>query len=128
MDASVELAALTTAQSTHGVLTSRQLVELGVAEAAIRRRVRSGAWVRMQPAVYLMEPHRVRQIPTIARAALLAGPEGAVTSHLLAGHLYGLDGLPDLVRAELTASASSGRHATEQLVVHRTAEAEVMKG
>ena len=127
MDSSIGQVALEAALRTHGVLTSRQLIELGVAEAAIRRRVRSGAWVRMQPAVYLVEPHRLRQVPTIACAALLAGPQGAVTSHLLAAYLYGLDGLPDLVRAELTAPITSGRHATPQLVVHRTAQVEVSR-
>jgi very-short-patch-repair endonuclease len=125
MDAPTDQTALDSAHATNGVLTSRQLLELGVAEATIRRRVRSGAWVRIQPAVYLVEPKRILEVPTIARAALLAGPKGAVASHLLAGHLYGLDGLPDLVRAELTAPIASGRHNAERLIVHRTAAVDI---
>lgn len=82
-------------------------------------------WLRLQPAVYLVEPHRRHEVRTIARAALLAGPDGAVTRHLLAAHLYGLAGAPDLVRAELAAPAASGRHSTEQLIVHRTAAVEL---
>ena len=63
-------------------------------------------------------------VRTSARAGLIAGPKGAITSHLLAGHLHRLQGLPELVRPALTVAEGVGGYSTAGLIVHRTATLE----
>jgi len=70
------------AAEQHGVVTHRQLVELGLSPAAIGRRWQSGRMKRMHRGVYLVvsiAPERATEM-----AAVLVGGPGAVLSHLSA--------------------------------------------
>ena len=62
--------------------------------------------------------------PDRARAALTAAPITAVASHLLAGHLHGLAGLPALTTPELTAPQPESRRIIRGLVLHTSRQVE----
>lgn len=72
----------------HGVITRRQLVELGVSAAAIGRRLKSGRLRAVHRGIYTVGPI----VPEWAAemAAVLAGGPGAVLSHTNALRLWGL--------------------------------------
>jgi hypothetical protein len=114
-----EAAARRRASGQEGVLTWAELKDLGVPHHLVRRRVEAGAWARLHREVYVLRDLVRDPVRTSARAALIAGPDGAVTSHLLAGHLHRLQGLPALVRPELTVAQAIGGYSNAGLVVHR---------
>ncbi|MDX6208036.1 MAG: hypothetical protein QOE24_427 [Frankiales bacterium] len=119
-----EAAARRRASGQEGVLTWAELRALGVPHHLVRRRVEVGAWKRLHREVYVLRDLVRDPVRTSARAALIAGPDGAITSHLLAGHLHRLQGLPELVYPELTVAQAIGGYSTAGLVVHRTATLE----
>jgi very-short-patch-repair endonuclease/uncharacterized protein YjiS (DUF1127 family) len=114
------------ARATDGVVTARQLADLGVSRDLVRHRISQRVWTRRHRGVFVIERAVTDPIRTAARAALLAGPSGAVVSHLLAAHLYRLSGLPDRGVPELTAPLSVGRRSTAGLLVHRSAALEAV--
>jgi hypothetical protein len=119
-----EAAARRRAADQDGVLTWAELTGLGVPHHLVRRRVEGGAWARLHREVYVLRDLVRDPVRTSARAALIAGPDGAIASHLLAGHLHRLQGLPALVHPELTVAQAIGGYSTAGLVVHRTATLE----
>ncbi|MEN3281949.1 MAG: hypothetical protein V7607_3089 [Solirubrobacteraceae bacterium] len=81
------LAALAT--RSHGVVTRRQLVAVGVSEDEIDHRLATGALLREHRGVYRVG-HRAPSIEARYLAAVLACGNGALLSGRAAGHLWGL--------------------------------------
>jgi hypothetical protein len=114
-----EVTARREAVTNDGVITWAQLHALGVTHSLARRRVHAGSWTRPHREVYVIRDLVRDQVRTSARAAMTAGPDGALASHLLAGHLHRLQGLPTLVVPELVVAKAIGGYSTSGLVVHR---------
>lgn len=74
----------------HGIITRRQLVELGLTGAAIDHRLRAGFLFGVHRGVYAIG-HRPPSPHARAMAAVLACGSGAVLSHRSASALWGLD-------------------------------------
>src|ERR671922_3110203 len=77
------------ADSAHGVVTRRELLDAGVTRREIARRLRSGALRREYPGVYRVG-HRAPSVEARYMAAVKACGEGAVLSGLAAAYLLGL--------------------------------------
>jgi very-short-patch-repair endonuclease len=76
------------AAEQHGVVTRRQLLELGLSPAAVGRRLKSGRLRQVHRGVYLVgsiAPERATEM-----AAVLAGGPGAILSHLSALSILGM--------------------------------------
>ncbi len=99
------------------VATTAQLVAWGISHDTVERRVRSGHWQRLHPAVIALQsgPVTWRQR---ARAALLYCGAGAALSHASAAYLHGV--LPSPGRQIHVAVPHSRKvRAQPGLVVHR---------
>ena len=102
----------------HGVVSIRQLHELGFDDDAIRRRGQSGRLHRLYRGVYAVG-HTV--IPREGRwlaAVLACGPE-ATLSHRSAAALLGIRPAA-AVRADVTVPHTSGVRSSSAIVVHRS--------
>lgn len=119
-----ERAARRVALSQDGVVTWAQLHGVELSHSLARRRVAAAAWARPHREVYLVLDLVRDPVRSVARAALIAGPDGALASHLLAGHLHRLQGLPRLIVPELVVAREVGGYTNPGLVVHRTATLE----
>lgn len=103
--------------SQHGVLTTGQLLELGVSEGALRRRVEAGRLHRIHRAVYAVGT------PSLTRdgrfmAAVLAAGDGGALSHGSAAWLWDIrDGL--LSPIDVTIPNTNGRKPRPGLRIHR---------
>lgn len=91
VDRRIQVAEIAAAQ--HGVITTKQALELGLSTSAIFRLVSSGTWLTVFPGT-----HRLCEVPptweqSMAAACLWGGP-GSVASHRAAVRLHGL-GLDD---------------------------------
>lgn len=106
--------------STDAVLTHRALRGLGVTKAALAHAVRTGVLAHPHREVYVLRDQVADPIMTMARAALTAGPEGAALSHLLAGQVYRLEGLPTPSVADLTVRHDVGHRAIKGIALHRS--------
>jgi predicted transcriptional regulator of viral defense system/very-short-patch-repair endonuclease len=84
----VEKEVLTIAAEQHGVMTRKQLLELGLSPAAIWRRMRSGYLRPVHRGVYLVGP--ITPARATEMAAVFAGGPKAVLSHLSALHVLGM--------------------------------------
>jgi len=73
----------------HGVVSRRQLLEIGLSSDAIRGRLRAGRLQPLHRAVYAVG-HRPRTREARWMAAVLAGDGGAVLSHRQAGAHWGI--------------------------------------
>jgi hypothetical protein len=99
----------------YGVVTRRQLLEHGVGEGAIARRIRRGWLHRLHPGVYSVG-HAVL-VPNGRRlAAVLACGQGAAVSHGDAAAVHGLQAAG--TRRHVTVTRN-GPHSRGDLVVHR---------
>lgn len=81
------------AAAQYGVIARFQLLELGVSDAFIRTRLRSGEWVRLAPGVYGYRGHRDTWERRVWIAYLAAGEKAAV-SHQTAAASFRVDGFP----------------------------------
>jgi hypothetical protein len=77
------------AESAHGVVTRRQLLDAGVTRAEIEHRIRIGALLREHRGVFRVG-HRAPSIEARYLAAVMACGDGAVLSGRAAGYLLGL--------------------------------------
>lgn len=106
-----------TAIRQDAVATTAQLITWGISRDAVERRVRSGHWQRLYPAVIALQsgPVTWRQR---ARAALLYCGRGAALSHSSAAYVHGA--LPSPGR-QIHVTVPHGRRVRAQpgLVVHR---------
>jgi hypothetical protein len=81
------------AAQQYGVFARFQLVELGVHDSLIKRRVSSGMWVRLAPGVYGLPGHRDTWDQRLWVVYLAAG-EAAAVSHDSAAAVSAMDGFP----------------------------------
>lgn len=82
-----------------GLITRGQAAGCGLSTAAVRRRVRSGAWSEVRPGVYLVAGHRLTDEVRVRAAALWGGPACLVSGPAAAywhGFTPGLAGLPEI--------------------------------
>lgn len=100
----------------HGVLSRRQLLELGFSRRAIEHRLDSGRLHRVRPGIYAVGRPSLSQHGRWMAAVLAAG-EGAVLSHSSAAALWRIGFEPRAV-IELSASSSSDRR-RPGLRIHR---------
>ncbi len=77
------------AAQQHGVVSARQLRELGIAAHVVRHRVRTRHLIPCHRGVYAVG-HRRLSRAGVSMAAVLAGGPGAVLSHRAAALLWGL--------------------------------------
>lgn len=75
----------------HGLVTKRQVLDLGATRSVVRRRVARGRWAHVDRGVFqIVGTARTWQSDLLA--CVLAAGDGAVASHRSAGALWGLDG------------------------------------
>ncbi len=106
--------------SRDAVLTHQALRELGVTRTALAHAVKTGILSHPHREVYVLANQVVDAARTRARAALTAGPDGAVVSHLLATQVYRLEGLPPPAVADLTVHHDVGHRVIKGIVQHRS--------
>lgn len=94
-----------------------QLLDDGVHEDSIERRVKAGRWIRVQAGVYQVD-HRPSSWEDDLMAATLAAGPGAFASHRAALVLWGLDGMSS-APVEITVPHSHNP-VPEETVLHRT--------
>ncbi len=111
------------AAAQHGIITNRQLRELGLDPRTIRRRVRRGSLRPVHRGVYAVG-HEV--LPPLGRemAAVLACGEGAFLSHHSAAAIWGFRPATATVDIDVTIT---GAHcgAKQSVRLHRTTHPEV---
>ena len=71
------------------MLALQQAVSSGMWAATVHRRVRTGLWKRLYPAVYLVGGHRLTDKARVRVAWLLAGEQAAVSGQA-AAYWHGL--------------------------------------
>jgi hypothetical protein len=106
--------------SHDAVLTYQELRGLGVTKAALAHAVKTGVLAHPHREVYVLNDQVVDPMRSMARAALTAGPDGAVVSHLLAAQVYRLDGLPAPTVADLTVRHDVGHRVIRGIALHRS--------
>jgi hypothetical protein len=79
------------ARRQHALITNRQAVEAGASRGFIRHRLETGRWWRVYPGVYALAGAPVTWELKV-HAGVLAGGDGTLASHRVAGVLWGLDG------------------------------------
>lgn len=100
-----------------GIITRGRLRSLGLTDAAIDHRVRSGRLHRRYRGVYLVgHPHCCGHAHRWA--ALLACGPGAVLSHRSAAALWGM--LPEPANVHVTVPTDAGRAARQGIRIHRS--------
>jgi predicted transcriptional regulator of viral defense system/very-short-patch-repair endonuclease len=109
-----EIRALAAGQ--HGVVTRRQLLELGLSAAAVGRHVKAGRLRPLHAGVYLVGP--IESERAVEMAAVLAGGPSATLSHTSAVRLYQLLRLEPLRPVHVSVSGS-GRGRRHGIVFHR---------
>jgi very-short-patch-repair endonuclease len=121
------IAGLATRQ--HGVVTSGQLIAIGISTSAITDRVNAGRLHRLHRGVYAVGHRRLSEKGKWM-AAVLASGEGAVLSHLSAAELWGIrrrsrrlsggagSGGADPVHVSVPGTA--GKRRRDGIVLHRT--------
>jgi very-short-patch-repair endonuclease len=108
----------TIAERQHGIATVEQLREMGLDEAAVRRRVASGRLHRLHRGVYAVG-HRSLSWRGRWLAAVLASGDGAVLSHASAAALW------EFLRplrgpVHVTVAATARRKPRAGIVAHRS--------
>jgi very-short-patch-repair endonuclease len=80
---------LALAGTQHGVVTRKQLLEMGVSEKAIEHRLRRGRLHAVHRGVYAVGRPQLTRLGTLMAAVLSCGPSAAL-SHEQAGEVYGI--------------------------------------
>jgi very-short-patch-repair endonuclease len=107
------------AEHQHGVATRRQLVEIGLSDDGIGRRVKDGRLWRVHTGVYAVGRPSLTLHGRFSAAVLSCGP-GAALSHIAAGVLQGV--LKERgPRIDLTVPGSGGRRRRGAVIIHRAA-------
>jgi very-short-patch-repair endonuclease len=105
------------AERQHGVVTRAQLIEIGLSDQAIGRRVEDGQLWRVHRGVYAVGRPTLTLHGRFSAAVLSCGP-GAALSHLAAGVLLGLLGERG-PRIDVTVPGSGGRRRRGAVIIHR---------
>jgi very-short-patch-repair endonuclease len=117
--ASVDSQIADVARNQHGIVTTAQLVEVGLKTSAISKRVRSGRLHRLHQGVYAVGHEGLSEEARWMAAVLACGP-GAALSHGAAavhwGLLRPLEGLIDI-----TVPTQNGRKRRRGIRIHRCA-------
>jgi len=100
-----------------GLVTREELLRVGLSGDQIKRRLRAGLLLRMQPGVYAV-PGAPSTFEQRVTAACLAGGPGAAVSHRSAARVWGLRGA-NTQRTEITAPGTSQPRLVGA-VVHRS--------
>jgi predicted transcriptional regulator of viral defense system len=98
----------------HGVVSRGQLLDAGVSDKAMERRLESGHLVRLHRGVYAVGHAQLRPEGRWLAAVLAAGPEAAL-SHRSAAALHGIREVSGALDVTTTR-----RVAVRGVVVHRT--------
>src|SRR5262245_37687157 len=105
-----------TMASQYGLITRNQARQLGMTERMVDRRVASGRWRTVHPAVYRSAESPVAIEQGLLAAVLASGPAAAI-SHRSAAVLHGTRRFSAHV---IEVSATGGRHPRlDGVVVHR---------
>lgn len=114
---SIDAAVAALAARQHGVVSNRQVIDLGGSSTLIDRRLRSGHWFRQMHGVYRIGGAPITYELRVMAAVLSLG-EGTLASHRTGARLRGL--LPaatDMIEL----SVPRNRHATRPgVIVHRS--------
>lgn len=105
------------AASQHGVVTTAQLVALGLSRAAISKRAKSGRLHRLHQGVYAVG-YADAGDETRWMAAVLACGDGAVLSHAAAAALWELLAAPE-GRIDVSVPTQAGRKRRRGIRIHR---------
>lgn len=92
MYASPDAAIEALARTQHGAFSRAQAIDARMSTEQVKRRLRSGRWLRVAPAVYVLPGWAVTYRQRVMVACLHAGP-GAFASHRCAALLRGADGI-----------------------------------
>ena len=107
------------AERQHGVITRKQLSELGLGKGAIDARIRAERLHRVHQGVYAVGRPSLTLHGRFIAAVLSCGP-GAALSHIAAGILLAL--LPERgARIDVTVPGSGGRRRRKAVIIHRAA-------
>jgi very-short-patch-repair endonuclease len=107
------------ADRQHGVVTRRQLSELGLGKSAIDARIRAGWLHRIHQGVYAVGRPTLTTKGRFLAAVVSCGP-GAALSHLSAAILWAL--LPERgPRIDVTVPRGGQRRRRKALIIHRSA-------
>src|SRR5687768_3919757 len=88
-DAARHLSVARMAARQHGVVTTRQMLDIGFTPATIRHRARTGRLHRMHQGVYAVGHIALPSLARESAAVLACGPD-AVLSHRSAAAIWGL--------------------------------------
>jgi Transcriptional regulator, AbiEi antitoxin len=103
----------------HGLLLRSQVLDLGLTDAMIDYRIRSGRWARVCPGLYRLAGVAVSWRQRALAACLVAG-EGSVVSHRSAAVLWGISGFRP---GPIEITVPNGHTARSPLArVHRAAD------
>jgi hypothetical protein len=112
--------AIAVLREQHGVISRQQALSLGLAEHAVRRNLRIGAWEKIHPGVYRDAVVGPSWAATNVASCLYLG---GLTSHRAAARLQGIDGF-DGVDPEI--SVEHGHHAQiEGVAIHQSIQLEL---
>lgn len=103
------------AECQQGVIHRYQALEAGLNDRQIERRVERGEWIELHPDTYRLAGAPVTRMMTIMAGYVWA--RDCFISHVTAGELWELDGLPSQEEVELTAYV--GKRAPKGVIVHR---------
>lgn len=99
-----------------GAFSFAQALEHGFPRSTIGRRIRSGAWTRVHPGVYVVAGGQATRARDLWAAWLAAGP-GAVISHESAALLHGAERLP--LRPITLTNPHGAHHRLAEVFVHQ---------
>ncbi len=111
------------AERQHGVISARQLAEVGLSRATVVRRVEDGRLYRVHRGVYAVGHPGISQCGRWMAAVLACG-DGAAISHRSAGELWGLLPLANGLVA-VSVRGGGGRARRPDIRVHRRASLRV---
>jgi Transcriptional regulator, AbiEi antitoxin len=103
----------------HDLATRRQVLEGGINDMTVYRRIRAGTWQRVLPGIYLVTPGTLTMEQRRIAAALFAGPDCQLTG-LNVLHWYGFNYAPATDRVHILVPHEVRCRSTGFLVVQRT--------
>jgi very-short-patch-repair endonuclease len=117
--ASVDRSVAQAATQTAGILTTRELVKLGMSRRALSRRVAASRLFRLHHGVYSTVPPSLLTSQARWLAAVKACGEGAVLSHMSAAAVWDLtDAFVSPIH--VTVPTEAGRARRDGIVIHRS--------
>jgi hypothetical protein len=103
----------------HDLATRRQVLQSGINDMTIYRRIRAGTWQRVLPGIYRVTPGTLTMEQRRIAAALFAGPACQLTG-LTVLHWYGFNHAPSTDRVHVLVPHEVRCRSTGFVVVQRT--------